>query len=361
MRTILLLAITCCVFVSCDRKTKQQTQTLKVPDPTKTAFYYLHLKGTIGTEPVTMDLVKSGLWIFRGYYTYDKIGEPIMIWGSPEGDKVILYENTDRNEERLFSGKLDSLGHFTGKWRGKGTSYPFELSPSFENMIPLDVLYAADSVDLFPGNPNTPTGQATNSIVWPAAGYDEATAAFVRNCITDGKSGIDANKYIRRDIDSFLMTYKVNEKDLDTTDGIPASANWAADADIKVVWNKYPLLVLEHFSYEFTGGAHGNYAAHYQVLDLEKKKILKPEDFLKGDYKTELIPELEKSFRSIYKLGDGEKLETMLSSKEIVPNDNFLVTDKGIGFSYTPYEIGPYALGQVNLFVPFKNIKSLLK
>lgn len=361
MRTILLLVITCCVFVSCGKKTKQPAQTAKIPDPTKTAYYYLHLKGTVGTETVTMDLIKSGPWIFRGYYTYDKIGEPIMIWGSPDGDRVFLYENTDRDEERLFTGKLDSLGHFTGKWRGKGTSYPFDLKPDHQGIVPLDVVYAADSVDLYPGNPNTPTGQATNSIVWPAAGVDEATATFIRNCITGNKPFNDPNKYILRDIDSFLVTYKVNEKDLDTTGGIPATANWAADGDMKVVWNQYPLLVLEYFSYEFTGGAHGNYGAHYQVLDLEKKKILKPEDFLKPEYKTELAPELEKSFRKIYKLEPGARLETMLLSKEIVPNDNFLVTDKGIGFSYTPYEIGPYAMGQVTLFVPFKNIRALLK
>jgi hypothetical protein len=361
MRTILLLAITCCVFVSCGKKTKQQAQTPKIPDPTKTAFYYLHLKGAINGEPVTMDLIKSGPWIFRGYYTYDNIGEPIMLWGSPDGDRIFLYENTDRDEERLFSGKMDSVGHFTGKWRGKGTSYNFDLKPDFQNTVPLDVMFAADSVDLFEGHPNTPTGQASNSIVWPAAGTDEATAAFIRTCITDGKPINDPNKYLHRDIDSFLAIYKVNEKDLDTTEGIPATANWAADADMKVVWNQYPLLVLEYFTYEFTGGAHGNYGAHYQVLDLEKKKVLKPADFLKPEYKTDLIPELEKSFRKIYKMEEGAKLETMLLTKEIVPNDNFLVTDKGIGFSYTPYEIGPYVLGQVTLFVPYKNIKALLK
>lgn len=360
MRTILLLAISCCVFVSCGRKTTQQTQTVKIPDPTKDSFYYLHLKGTLGSEKITMNLVKSGPWIFRGYYTYDKIGEPIMLWGSPENSKIFLYENTDRNEERLFVGTLDSLGNFTGKWRGR-TSYPFALKADFQGAVPFDVLYASDSLPLFPGNPQTPIGQATNSIVWPAAGIDEATAAFIRNSISEGKPVSDVKKFIRRDIDSFLATYKVNERDLDTTDGMPASANWSADADMKVVWNQYPLLVLEYFNYEFTGGAHGNYGARFRVLDLEKKKVLKPEDFLKPAYKTELIPELEKSFRKIYKLANGVSIETMLLTREIIPNDNFLVTDKGIGFSYMPYEIGPYALGQVMLFVPFKDIKSLLK
>ncbi|MBW8686235.1 DUF3298 and DUF4163 domain-containing protein [Chitinophaga rhizophila] len=361
MRTILLFAITCCVLVSCSTKTKQSSQAAKAPDPTKTPFYYLHLKGKIGTEPITMDLIKAGPWVFRGYYSYDKIGEPIMIWGTPEGDKVIVSENTDPNEERLFSGKLDSLGGFKGTWRGKGTSYPFELKPSLENAVSLDVLYGSDSLPLYPGNPNTPIGQATNCILWPAASTDASVADFIRKNITDGKPITDPVKFLKRDIDSFLATYKVTGKDLDTAEGIPAAASWGADADMKVVWNNYPLLVLEYFSYEFTGGAHGNYGAHYQVLDLEKKKVLKPEDILKPEYKEALIPELEKSIRKIYNIEPGRRLETMLLVKEIEPNDNFLVTDKGIGFSYTPYEIGPYAMGQITLFIPFKDIKKLLK
>jgi hypothetical protein len=349
------------MLVSCGTKTKQAAQTAKAPDPTKTPFYYLHLQGKIGDESITMDLIKAGPWVFRGYYTFDNAGEPIMVWGTPEDEKIILYENTDRNEERLFSGKLDSLGGFKGTWRGKGTSFPFELKSSLENAVSLDVLYASDSVSLFPGNPNTPVGQASNSIVWPAAGNDEEITDFVRSCITGGRPITDPAKFQRKSIDSFLATYKVNEKDLDTTGGIPATASWGADRDMKVVWNKYPLLVLEYFSYDFTGGAHGNYGARYQVLDLEKKKVLKPEDILKPAYKEALIPELGKAFRKIYNVEDGERLETMLLVKEIVPNDNFLITDKGVAFSYTPYEIGPYAMGQVTLFVPYKNIKKLLK
>ncbi|QHS61800.1 DUF3298 and DUF4163 domain-containing protein [Chitinophaga agri] len=361
MRTILLFAITCVMLAACGTKTKQPAQQAKVANPTNTPYYYLHLKGKIGEEPVTMDLIKAGPWIFRGYYTYDKIGEPIMVWGSPEGEKVFLYENTDRDEERLFSGKLDSLGGFKGKWRGKGTSYDFELKSSLENAVAFDVLFASDSVQLLPGNPNTPVGQASNSIIWPAAGNDEETADFVRSNITGGRAIKDPVKFLKRDIDSFLITYKVSARDLDTSEGIPPAASWGADADMKIVWNQYPYLVLEYFTYEFTGGAHGNYAAHYQVLDLEKKKVIKPEDILKPEYKEALIPELAKAFRKVYKVEEGKILGDMLLVKEITPNDNFLLTDKGIAFSYTPYEIGPYAMGQVTLFVPYKDIKKLLK
>jgi hypothetical protein len=300
--------------------------------------------------------------MYKGFYTYDKIGEPITIWGSPnDNGKIVLNENTDREEERFFTGLLDSTGTFKGIWRGNKTSYTFTLKPDFEDAIGLDVYYAADSLKLLPNNPATPVGEASNSILWPAASTDESVAEFIRKSFADGKLVNNVRQFVKRDIDSFLLTYKAAAADMDTTDGIPATANWSADADMKVVWNHYPLLSVEYFSYEYTGGAHGNYGAYYQVLDLEKKKILKPGDIFKPEYKTALIPELAKSFRKAFKMGEDESVEAMLLQKDIKPNDNFYLTDKGVAFSYTPYEIGPYALGQVTLFIPFKDIKSLLK
>ncbi|SFE71467.1 protein of unknown function [Chitinophaga sp. CF118] len=361
MRT-LLFAITCCILVSCGRQTRHSTS-VTVPNLTTTPYFYVHLTGTIGDQPVTMDLVKSGPWMYKGYYMYDKIGEPILIWGSPDNSKrIVLNENTDRNEERFFTGQLDSAGTFKGVWRGKGTSYPFTLKANFDGAIALDVYYAADSLKLFPNHPASPTGEASNSIVWPSAEVtDEPTADFIRKSITGGKSVNNVHQFIKRDIDSFLLTYKTAAVDMDTTEGIPLTSNWAADADMKVVWNHYPLLSLEYFSYEYTGGAHGNYGANYMVLDLEKKKILTLDDIFKPEYKTVLIPELEKSFRKAFKVEEDESIEGMLLQKEIKPNNNFYLTDKGVVFSYTPYEIGPYALGQVSLFIPFKDIKPVLK
>jgi hypothetical protein len=361
MRTI-LFAITCCLLLSCGRQTKHNTS-VKVPDLTNNAYFYLHLKGTIGDQVVTMDLIKSGPWVFKGYYTFDNAGAPITIWGShDETQKIVLNENTDKKEERFFTGHLDSTGTFKGIWRGKGTSYPFTLKPAFDDAIAFDVYYIADSVRLFPNNPATPIGEASNSIIWPSdASTDEATADFIRKSIAEGKTVTNIHQFVRRDIDSFLLTYKTGAADVDTTEGIPATANWSADGDMKVVWNHYPILSLEYFSYEFTGGAHGNYGAYYQVLDLEKKKVLTPDDIFKPAYKTALAPELEKSFRKAFQMGEDESVEAMLLQKEIKPNNNFYITDKGVAFSYTPYEIGPYSLGQVTLFIPFKDIKSLLK
>ncbi len=97
------------------------------------------------------------------------------------------------------------------------------------------------------------------------------------------------------------------------------------------------------------------------MLDLEKQKVLKVDDIFKGDYKPVLSRQLEQSFRKTYKMQEGDAVKDMLLVEEITPNNNFILTNKGVMFSYTPYEIGPYALGQVNLFIPYEQIKEVLK
>ena len=42
-------------------------------------------------------------------------------------------------------------------------------------------------------------------------------------------------------------------------------------------------------------------------------------------------------------------------------NDNWFVTPAGLGFSYSPYEIGPYAAGFIEPVIPFAKLKDLLK
>jgi hypothetical protein len=96
--------------------------------------------------------------------------------------------------------------------------------------------------------------------------------------------------------------------------------------------------------------------------DLQKNKILKLEDVFEGDYKMALRAQLENAYRKAYKVPNHVKLpEGYLLTDHIDPTDNFILTDKGILFGYSPYEIAAYAMGQVNLFVPFEEIKSIVQ
>ena len=69
----------------------------------------------------------------------------------------------------------------------------------------------------------------------------------------------------------------------------------------------------------------------------------------------------KKAFKEKFHLGEEEGIDQHLLVKTIPPNNNMILTDKGVCFSYTPYEIGPYALGQITLFIPFTALKDILK
>jgi hypothetical protein len=326
----------------------------------------MQLKGTIANQPVTMHLLKTAPDVYRGYYSYDKIGEPIDIWGSVDSSQQLtLYENSHTDEEITFRGSFDPEGSMKGTWRGAGTSHPYSLKKDFDKAIQFDVYRVIDSSALVPGHPYSPKATASNSILWPAEGTDSKTADFIKSVMSGGKAGITPRQLAKRDVDSFLLFYRGSAIDLDTSalkeESLSPVWDWTSEGDMKVIWNRYPLLVLESFTYDYTGGAHGNGGATYQVLDLAKEKVLTVDDVFKGDYKTVLAKELEQAFRKKYKVPEDESVKGMLVVDNIEPNNNFILTNKGVMFSYTPYEIGPYALGQVSLFVPYDHIKDVLK
>jgi len=77
-----------------------------------------------------------------------------------------------------------------------------------------------------------------------------------------------------------------------------------------------------------------------------------------------ILPEKLKGFHSL-----GEKLFLQQNNAEnwfyetgkfLVPED-FQLTEKGIYFTFDPYEIAPYSFGDVSLFFPFKSVSSYFK
>ncbi|CAL1520957.1 DUF3298 domain-containing protein [Chitinophaga sp. MM2321] len=370
-RVLLLLLLTAGALLSCHNndhaKDGDTTDSLIVP-LASTPYFYTQLKGAVGGKHITMQLLKTAPHLYRGYYCYDSIGLPISIWGSQDSDsdEVKIYEdNGNSEEERFFSGRLTDDGQFKGVWHGDRTSWHFALHTDLKKAVPLLVYYSTDSARLSPSRPQSPMGVASNSIIWPDSTVDPAIAAFIKKEVTGNPVFTDPQQYVKRAIDSFIRGYQLTAKDADSNElndmSQSASWNWTAENDIKVVWNTWPLLVLEKYTYDFTGGAHGNWGNTYKTLDLSKLKVLTPEDIFKPGYKETLSPLLDKAFRKKFNIAEDEALDQNLLVKTIPPNNNIIVTDKGVAFSYVPYEIGPYALGQVTLYIPFTELSKDLR
>ncbi|MEC5147644.1 DUF3298 domain-containing protein [Chitinophaga sp. 212800010-3] len=370
-KVAILILLTVMALFSCHTRSNNSggspLNTTDIVVPLATApLFYTQLKGTLGDKEITMQLLKTAPNLFRGYYASDSTGVPVSIWGTLDSTLVTIYEETGSSaEDRLFSGNLSDDGHFKGVWHGNGTSYHFDLHTDLKNAVPLKVFYQIDSARLIPSYPSSPVGTVSNCTIWPDSLVDTATARFIVGQITGNSHITDPHQFLKRGIDSFITGYRISAKDADSSEIVDesssASWNWTTENDMKVVYNKWPLLVIEKYAYDFTGGAHGNSGAFYRTLDLSRKKVLTPDDIFKPGYKETLSALLDKAFKSKYHMSEEEALDQNLLVKSIPTNNNFIVTNKGVAFSYVPYEIGPYALGQVTLFIPFTSMKGILK
>lgn len=335
--------------------------------PSATAkTFYRQFKGAVAGQPITMNLIKYEDQ-YEGWYYYDKIGDPIRLFPQQDSTgRIVLIENTSPDDNNTFTGKIDAAGHFTGTWKNSRKRYDFDLRENNTNTVQFNVFGFSDSASLFPANPKSPVGTASSAIVWPTGGADDEVLKVIREAIAPHTKYADKPELIVKiPVDTFLRDYKSNRDDVDTNEinnGMGASWSWNTASKIQVVWNQPPLLVLEYADYSYTGGAHGNYGSNFVVIDLSKKKILKPNDVFKPGFKAALGAALEKSFRKKYNVPASEPLNKgYLFDKHIEPNENFFITAKGVVFNYTPYEIAAYAMGEINLFVPFEDLKSVLK
>jgi hypothetical protein len=109
------------------------------------------------------------------------------------------------------------------------------------------------------------------------------------------------------------------------------------------------------------GGAHGLLIKWYYVIDLESEKLLRIDDFI-DDYQGDQMRTLV--YDELRKLSGLERNEP-LSEGIFLADDpeltfNFFINEEGLGLHWNPYEIAPYAEGEIQIMLPWKKIRPLM-
>ena len=115
--------------------------------------------------------------------------------------------------------------------------------------------------------------------------------------------------------------------------------------------------------YSYTGGAHGMSICLVKNYSLSTGQSVHEEDLFIDDYFEPLCGMLVEALIHQTENADTERELRKLgySVEDIVPNDNFFVSEEGITYVYMPYEIAPYALGRTDIFIPWSVLGSVLK
>lgn len=114
--------------------------------------------------------------------------------------------------------------------------------------------------------------------------------------------------------------------------------------------------------WSFTGGAHGNGFYANVLIDKSTGRELLLSDFINDvDVFTAFAESYFRKQNDILPEADLEELGFWFQDNKFSLNENFHFTDDSMTFFYNSYEIAPYSAGQIEFFIPLKEMKDFLK
>jgi len=139
-------------------------------------------------------------------------------------------------------------------------------------------------------------------------------------------------------------------------------APWMMDTKARVNSNGKNVLSYSVDQVIYTGGAHPNSYVTYYNFDKATGNQLTLKDVLGSGFETALNKVIDADFRKMKGLSATDNLQekAYLFENKITYTTNFAVEKKGLRFFYNNYEIAPYATGQTNLFIPWKDLSGIL-
>lgn len=111
--------------------------------------------------------------------------------------------------------------------------------------------------------------------------------------------------------------------------------------------------------YYFSGGTHGLETTTFLTFDLANgTQVTQSDIFINGfeePVRKLLVEKLQKEFQE-----RGSDMDNLWID-QILPNDNFALTEKGVKFWFNPYEIAPYSEGSACVTLTYEELKHWLR
>lgn len=124
-------------------------------------------------------------------------------------------------------------------------------------------------------------------------------------------------------------------------------------AQNKILYNAHGILSYSNYVYTFTGGAHGINTTSCYVYDFYENQ----EIGINSIFKEEFLPNVLSLIKEELALNkDADSFDM----NYVNVTENFFVDEEGIHWIYNPYEIAPYAIGAIEVTLPYSKIENYL-
>lgn len=131
---------------------------------------------------------------------------------------------------------------------------------------------------------------------------------------------------------------------------------------VEVFYNDNYLTTIGFFKEEYAGGAHGENQELYCVLDLKKNQKMTLDMIVD---KKDLPLLQQKVTNEALKLAKTEGYATLEEagyfSEEVIPTENFSVTERGMEFVYQQADLAPASMPAVSFTVSWSELKDIIK
>ena len=353
------------------------------------APFYKRLVGTVGDKSTKLNLTctieSSALGKTTNYsgfyYSADDLESHRVsgVGDSLGGIKLTVWDNDDESAIS-FEGKFTNAQTFTGNFIDTilKTKLPFNLVENYADALELMPTGLSDSIKLFKNVEGSPIATFDINLLMPKNSSKDVADFLIPQILkipeSINLSDDDDDKQLKKipvfkdaaalmqaHRDSFFAMYRDDFKDeKPNANNEYFAMNFANSTSMDVMYNEKNILSLAVFNYNFEGGAHGNHGTSLVSYNWAEKKVITLNDVFVSDYKPILNKALETSLRKKFKLAAKDSLSNVLFDNKIEATDNFCIAHKGILFMYNPYEIASYAVGEIDLFIPFVEIKQVL-
>lgn len=367
----LYLVLFSCLLASCDNDAPQQKFVNQSDVAVDNNTYYKRYSGTIAGQPVVLHL-SSDKGALSGSYYYVKQGKPIGIYFSKDttiADGYLVAEpSATREDEREAIWKIKLKDNtIIGKWTSPDGSKTYDINLKEEyptGSYQLSIWEKEDSIRYKADKPE-PAATIAYKLLRGSSAMKNEDVQFIEKLImhelgADSLNAITIEDCVKKQIDNYGKWYRgILAEEPDSNLG-ESWNNYYSGVAMDVIFNDNNWLVMEMSGSEYTGGAHGNYGVSYMNIDMQQKRVWKMEDVMTVDSnKLNLL--LDAEARRYFAIAATESFEDRLLTDKVMPNGNICITPTGINFVYNPYEIASYADGIITLFLPYSQLKDLLK
>jgi hypothetical protein len=323
-------------------------------------------KGSIGSAlGLQMKLVREGERL-TGSYFYQKVGKKIEVRGSIDKDGNVTLEEFDTNGKQtgVFKGvwKQDENGAIViaGSWTkpngDKKAAFSLQEEPiEFSHGVEIVARQIKETNKKLKYEIAVEYPQLTGSVDPNFEKFNQTVRSVITKKVADFKKE---------------MTPSADEPAPDETNETAAESP-GSDINISytVVLAKDDLISIEFTVSSYSAGAaHPNSYTEVVNFDLKNGKLLKLADlFLPGSKYVQTLATY--CIQGLKKQAKEQGADAMLdddwiqkgAAPELTNYDNWTITKKGLGITFDPYQVGPYAAGPQQVLVPYSALKEIIK